>query len=373
MSISYAKHLIGDPEFDAVLKLMKDGWLARGPVISEFEEAFEGYVNCKRAVSCSSGSAALEIALRASGIGAGDEVIVPNITWVSTATAVNLVGGTPVFSDVQENFPNICLNSIESCISPRTKALIVVHFAGVAVDMTALAALCEKNQIALIEDAAHAVGGSYADGSKIGSSTASIAACFSFHPAKNITTGEGGMVTTQDPEFGDRLALIRSNGVQRRGNEGIEKAKYDCLEIASNYHLNGIAAALGICQLARLDQFVEKRAKLWSIYSERLSDLEPLSLLDHPSTSAFNLCLVTIDQNRDQIMVALKKSGIDAYYHYPLLNELSVYEDNTRSRSAESLNNSVRYRDSAMTLPLHPSLEEDDINAISDTLIGELT
>ena len=373
MSIRYAQHIIGTPEYDAVLKLMQDGWLARGSILTEFEELFARYVACNTAVSCSNGSAALEIALRALDIGHGDEVIVPNVTWVSTATAVNLVGGTPVFCDIQADFPNICLEAIEECISPKTKAIIAVHFAGVSVAMQALSDICERNQITLLEDAAHAIGGSYPDGSKIGSSSLAAAACFSFHPAKNMTTGEGGMITTQDPKLGERLRLIRSNGVLRRGQDGIEKAKYDCLEIASNYHLNGIAAALGICQLERLDEFVSKRAELWSIYSDKLASVPGISLLNQPKVSAYNLCLATVDSDRDEVLLALNDAGIGAYFHYPLLSELSVYRDGARSRSGANLKNSIHYRDSAITLPLHPSLDESDIHQVVKALADKLS
>jgi len=372
MSIPYAQHVIGSAERAAVLKLLDGGWLARGPVLAEFESAFSQYTGSETAISCSSGSAALEIVLRGLDIGPGDEVIVPNITWVSTATAVNKVGGTPVFCDVAADYPNLCPTAVEAGISSRTKAVIAVHFAGVAVDMTSLSDLCKHHSIELIEDAAHAVGGSYEDGTKIGSSTLSSAACFSFHPAKNMTTGEGGMVTTQDEELGVRMSLIRSNGISRRGTNGIDKALYDCLEIGDNYHLNCIAAAIGLHQIERLDGFVRRRAELWSLYSELLVEIPGLRLLRHPRHSAYNLCLAFMERNRDEALAALNDAGIGAYYHYPLLHELSVYQNKASSRNGSRFDNSLYYRDHAITLPLHPALRDDDVRRIANVLTCEL-
>jgi len=373
MSIPYAQHIIGETERQAVLDLMDGGWLARGPALAEFENAFARYVGSSAAISCCSGSAALEIVMRALNIGPGDEVIVPNITWVSTATAVNKVGGAPVFCDVEEGVPNLCPDAVEACISSKTKAVVAVHFAGVSVDMEALSTLCDKYGLTFVEDAAHAVGGSYADGVKIGSSALSAAACFSFHPAKNMTAGEGGMVTTQDAELAARIALIRSNGVFRRGADGIKKAQYDCLEIGDNYHLNCIAAVIGLHQLDRLDGFVSRRGKLWQRYSQLLADSPHVTLLPHPAYSAYNLCLAMIENNRDQVFSALNKAGIGAYYHYPLLHELSVYKGTAQSRSGPNLANSIYYRDHAITLPLHPGLKDDDINKIVEVLTSEVS
>ncbi|WND03336.1 DegT/DnrJ/EryC1/StrS family aminotransferase [Temperatibacter marinus] len=368
MNINYAQHFIDDEEIEAVFELLKDGWLARGPILDQFEDAFTKYIGCSHSISCVNGSASLEIILRALGIGDGDEVIVPNVTWVSTASAVNLTGAVPVLCDISSHLPNLCIHEVETCITPRTKAIIPVHFAGISIDMEAYHQLCQRYGLHLIEDAAHAVGGHYEDGTKIGSSPLSIAASFSFHPAKNMTTGEGGMITTRDKNLAQKLAKIRSNGVIRNANNGIGKAMYDCTEIASNYHLNGLAASLGICQLKRLDEFVSKRQMLWETYAGLLDGIPNINLIPHPQSSAFNLCIITVKKNRDDLLVWLNNEGVGAYYHYPLLSELTVYKDQKKCRFGNDFSNALEYNKTALTLPLHPSLDKEHIEYIVDTI-----
>ena len=366
--IPYAKHHFSQDEIDAVHDVLKHGWIARGPKIDEFEKLFCSVLGYQHSVACTNGSAAIEIALRAAGVKAGDEVIVPTLTWASTATSVSMVGATPIFADIEEDSYCISPTSISNLATSRTKAVIPVHFGGIAANMEEIWKISESNNWKVIEDCAHAVGGYYQDGTPIGSSSKSFASTFSFHPAKNMTTAEGGMVVTSAQDVYKKLSLIRSGGVRRLSNQGVKKAFYSLELVAGNFHMTDIQAAIGIIQLSKLSSFRTLRALQVSKYNSLLSNSRFKLEHKHPQTSAFNLYIIKIPEGvcRDQVFTLLNNNGIGAYYHYPLLHQSALYATNGSRRVAE------QYQDSALTLPLGPHLTEDDIENISNNLIDIL-
>lgn len=367
---TYARHFIDEDEIGAVIGQLESGWLARGDVNERFERAVAEYIGSDTTVvACANGSVALEIALRALGIGPGHEVIVPDISWVSTASAVNLVGAMPVLCDVESTYPNLSVESVAKSITARTRAIVPVHFAGVACDMSGLYELCNYHGIDMVEDAAHAIGGRYPGGDRIGSWPNSIV-CFSLHPAKNITTGEGGLVVTTRADIVESLRAIRSNGVVRSARDGAMKAMYDVVEIASNHHITSLAAAIGLEQIKKLDSFIKRRAELWAHYNRSLSSVPGVNLYAHPSHSGFNLCIAYVSGDRDRLLMRLNEKGIGAYFHYPPIHGLSVYRKNKSRRIIRSsLKNSEAYARTAITLPLYPALSKSDVDSVCNTLI----
>jgi len=362
----YSKHQFDENEIDAVVDVLRNGWISRGPRVSQFEINFSSLLGYAHSVACTNGSAALEIILRSAGIGQGDEVIVPTLSWASTATSVSMVGAEPKFADI--DISNYCVSytSISELISNRTKAIIVVHFAGIAADMDKIWEIAESNGLLVIEDCAHALGGSYQNSKPIGSSCRSYAGAFSLHPAKNITTAEGGMIVTNDSERAKNLKLYRSGGVRRHEESSLSKAKYDIPVISSNYHTTDIQAAIGMVQLTKLTSFINTRRNQVTQYNKNLGNIEGLNLHSHPETSAANLYipLLPVHVDRDNLFSTLNSIGIGAYYHYPLIHKSSVYNKiNMFYKYAEE------YSQRALTLPLGPHLKIGDIDRISEQLV----
>ncbi|KZR79917.1 UDP-4-amino-4-deoxy-L-arabinose--oxoglutarate aminotransferase [Prochlorococcus marinus str. MIT 1342] len=368
MKYPYAKHLFDRCEISAALDILSNKSIARGPTTTSFEKKFSEVLSHSYSTACSNGSAALEISLRAAGIGYGDEVIVPSITWVSTATSVSMVGAKPIFADI--SLDNYCIDydSIISNISDRTKAIIPVHFGGIAVDLEPIWQLSTQYDLKIIEDCAHALGGKYIDGRPIGSSSNSYSATFSMHPAKNITCGEGGIITTHHPEIHELLNLYRSGGVRRNALAGIHKANYELLTVSSNFHLTDIQSAIAIVQLDKLNSFVQARRYQTSLYNKIFSETPAIKTHAHPSTSAFNLYIILVPHDkRDHLFNSLNKLSIGAYYHYPPLHKSILYNSNI------ILPNSEFYSRSALTLPLGPHLSELDIEYIASCVISILS
>ena len=367
---SYAKHSISKEEIKEVVNQLKIGSLSRGPIIKKFEKELGSYLS-SYAVTCSSGSSALEIALRTAGIGIGDEVIVPNISWSATATSVSMVGATPVFCDISKDYPNISFKDFEKNISNRVKAVIPVHFGGVSVNLKKLAKICSPKNIIIIEDACHAFGGRYEDDSLIGSSKLSYAACFSFHPAKSITTGEGGLLSTKNKSVYKKILSIRSSGINRKIENGFQKYLYDCVDLGSNFHMTTLSAAIGICQLKKVNKFILKRKILWQRYYDNLKKLSSFRLFHHKKNSSFNLCLGFVKQ-RKKLTQLLIKNNIGVSFHYPEIRLLSIYKKKLKPsiNTKNKFPNSYNYTKNAITLPLYPDLKIKEIDFISNLIIS---
>jgi len=264
--------LIGDEEIREVAEVLRTGWVTSGPRVKQFEQEFASYVGAKHAIAVNSCTAALHLSLAALGVGPGDEVIVPTLTFCATANVVVHLGATPVIVDVDPDF-QISVEAVRRAITPRTKAILPVHYAGQPCSLTDILRLADDRGVAVVEDAAHAVGAEY-DGRKIG--THGRAVCFSFYATKNMTTGEGGMVTTNDGALAERIRLLSLHGMSRdawKRYSEVGSWYYEVSEAGYKYNMTDIQAALGLHQLRRLDAFIRRRQQIARMYDEAFSDL----------------------------------------------------------------------------------------------------
>jgi dTDP-4-amino-4,6-dideoxygalactose transaminase len=276
--IPIAKPYLTEHDAQAAYDTIMSGWITQGPRVQEFEEKFAAYTGAKHAVAVSNCTTGLHLALIVAGIGTGDEVICPSMSYIATANSIMYVGATPVFAEVHSENYNLDVADAERRITPRTKAILLAHQIGMPADIDAFSALCKKYNLILIEDAACAAGSSY-KGKKIGSHSDLV--CFSFHPRKVISTGDGGMVTTNNDAFAERMKLLRQHGmsVNAGARHGATKIIFeDHLEVAYNYRMTDIQAAVGIQQLAKLDWIVEERRKIAARYLSELADLDCIRL-----------------------------------------------------------------------------------------------
>jgi UDP-4-amino-4-deoxy-L-arabinose-oxoglutarate aminotransferase len=317
----------------------------------------------------------MHIALKALGIGPGDEVITPSMTWVSTVNLIVLAGATPVFADVDRDTLMVTAETIEKKITSRTRLIVPVHFAGAPADMTPIRQLAaRRGNIPLIEDAAHAVGTEY-DGMPVGRRGTAI---FSFHPIKNITTGEGGMVCTDDPEFETRIRRLKFHGLGvdafDRQTQG-RAPQAEVIEPGYKYNLPDILAVLGLGQLARLSEMNSRRTMLAEYYLERLRDIpeiRPLALPDYPMKHAWHLFIVRVDttrpeMNRDRFMAALKERNIGTGLHFRAAH-LQKYYRETIPEAMGTLPNTEWNAERICSLPLFPDMTRQDVDDVVDAI-----
>lgn len=359
-------------EIAEVTKVLKKKWLSQGEVTQVFERSFCDYLKCKHAFAVSSCTAALHLALRAMDIKRGDEVIVPSLTFVATANAVLYTGATPVFADSAsaENF-NISPDDIEKKITSKTKAVIVMHYGGYACDMNKIRKLAKAHRLFLVEDAAHAIGGEY-QGKKLGA--LGDIGCFSFFSNKNLVTGEGGMVVTNNDAFAEKIQLLRSHGMTTSSWDRYKghSFSYDVLDLGYNYRFDEIRSALGLVQLKKLDKNNLKRKRLVLAYQGRLKKFSmkySMPFLNAASRPSYHLFPVILDNtlNRKKIMADLKKAGIQTSIHYLPVHLFSFYRNNFKQEKlpvAEDIGRRV------MTLPLHPLLTKGDVDYITEKMIS---
>jgi UDP-4-amino-4-deoxy-L-arabinose-oxoglutarate aminotransferase len=321
--LPFSRPSISEKDIAAVVEVLHSGWLTTGPKAAEFERAFCDYTGCGGAVALSSATAGMHLVLESLGIGPGDEVITPSMTWVSTVNLIVLAGATPVFVDVDRDTLLVSPESIKASLTDSTKLIIPVHFAGAPVDIEPIRKLAGDNNIFLVEDAAHALGTEY-KGQRIGQVGNSI---FSFHPIKNITTGEGGMFCSDDLELADCVRRLKFHGLgvdaYDRDTQG-RSPQAEVLEPGYKYNMMDISAALGVTQLARIEQFNRRRAELACIYRERLAQIDeiiPLCEPPYPIKHAWHLFIVRLDTDkarlsRDDFMRELKLRNIGTGLHF---------------------------------------------------------
>lgn len=320
--LPFSRPSIGDEEIAAVEQVLRSGWITTGPKNQELEQQFAAYVGCKHAVALSSATGGMHITLLALGIGPGDEVITPSQTWVSTANMICLLGATPVFVDVDRDTLMTDAATIEAAITPRTKAIIPVHYAGAAFDLDPLYALADKHGIAVIEDAAHSAGTRY-QGRAIGAQGTAI---FSFHAIKNMTCAEGAMFVTDDQKLADRVRMLKFHGLGVDAYDrltGGRKPQAQVIEPGFKYNLADINAAIALVQLQRLDEINAKRTELAQTYLQRLEGLpvQPLSVPTYPQQHAWHLFILRIDEqrcgmDREAFMKALQEQNIGTGIHF---------------------------------------------------------
>jgi dTDP-4-amino-4,6-dideoxygalactose transaminase len=366
---------IPEQDVQAVLDCLQSGWLTMGPRTKAFEDALASYVNTPHAVTVSSGTAALHLACIAAGIGAGDEVIVPAFTFVASASAARYVGATPVLCDVRSPHDfNIDPDDVARRITPRTRAVVAVHFCGYPADVSALRALCDEHGLVLIEDCAQAIGATLDDsGRQVG--TVGELGAFSFFSKKQLCVGEGGMVTSADEQLADRVKLFRSHAMtsstwdRHRGHD----PAYDVVDIGFNYRLDEPRAALGLSRLERLAQSIDARRATVRAYRERLAEIPGLELafddqaVARSSHFAFPV-LLSDRETRDRFRDELKANGVQTTW-YPALHTFTEYR---QFAPADGLPQALEVADRHCALPLSSMTSEDEVDIVVDAVRAAL-
>ena len=354
-----------DEEWQALREPLENGWVTIGPKVKEFEEAFAAYVGAPHAVALNSGTAALHLALEALNV-KGGEVITTSLTFVSTNHTILYNDATPVFADIEEDTLNIDPRRIEALITPRTKAIMVVHYGGHACDMDRILELARPRGIKVIEDAAHACGSEY-KGRKIGS--ISDATCFSFHAVKNMTTGDGGMITFHDPEIDQHMRNMRWMGLTgdtwARSSAGNHYSwYYEAEDVGFKYYMNDIAAAIGLVQLRKLDRLNARRRELSRHYDRCFADLDwVLTPVEKEYTRSSNHNYVVRVPQRDEMISYLRAHGVSASVHYVPNHFYAMYRD-----CKADLPVTERVWQQMVTLPLFPDMTEAQVEQVVDTV-----
>ena len=351
--ISIAKPLIGEEEKQAVMEAMDSGVIACGPRTEKFEKNFAEFVGTKYAIATTSGTTALHLALLALNVSLGDEVIFPSFSFVATANSALFCNATPVFCDVDSNTFTIDAEKLESLITEKTKAIMPVHLYGQPADMNPILEIAEDHGLHIVGDAAQAHGAKY-DGKMVGSF--GDCECFSFYPTKNMTTGEGGMITTNDDGLVERLNSIRNHGREQT------KWGYEHSRIGYNYRMTDIAAAIGIEQLKKLPKFNQKRRENAKFFNEKLADIEGIDIpyvlpnVDHVYHQYTIKC-----NNREAIIQKLKDNDVGFGIYYP--KPMHFFE-HLKKYGHTDLKISEKLADEVLSLPVHPALDNSDLEKI---------
>lgn len=368
--LPFSKPSISEMEIEAVAEVMRSGWITTGPKAAEFEEAFKNYCNAEGAVALCSATAGMHLVFTALNIGPGDEVITPSMTWVSTVNLIKLAGATPVFADIDRDTLMVSSETIEPLITERTRLIVPVHFAGAAADMESVRKVASAKNIPLVEDAAHAAGTEYR-GKKIGRRGKAI---FSFHPIKNMTCGEGGIFCSDDSELLERIRRLKFHGLgvdaYDRNMQG-RAPQAEVLEPGFKYNLTDMAAALGLGQLNRLDEFIEKRALLARRYQDLLADVDeilPLAIPSYPVRHAWHLFVIRLDtkqagMDRETFLAELKKRNIGTGIHFKAVHKQRYYRE-TLHLPEGALPNTEWNSDRICSLPLFPDMALADVDEV---------
>ncbi len=360
IKIPVACPVIDVDDIFSIMDVLKTGYISGiSPAVSEFERVFSSWLGVKHAIACSSGTAALHLSLLALGIGPGDEVIVPDLTFASPINVIIHVGARPVLVDVTYDYWCIDPNIVEKCITERTKAIIVVHLYGHPADMDPIVEIAEKYGLYIIEDCAEAHGAEYR-GRKVG--TIGHIACFSFFANKIITTGEGGMVVTNDDEIAEKVRLYRDHGM---------KPRYWHVVPGLNYRMTGLQAALGISQMKKIDKLIEWKRRIAKIYEEELSNIEHIEQL-HPekpwARCVYWLYSIVLKSQevRDRLVKKLEEHGIETRKFFNPIHIQPAYRD--RAILKCRIVNSVMLSQKGLNLPSGPKISEDDVRYVAEII-----
>ena len=369
---------LSDIDFDeqeerAVVEVLRSRWLSMGGLTRQFEGEFAAFLGAKHCLAVTNGTAALHLACLAVGLRPGDEVIVPSLTFVATANAVRYTGAVPVFADIESlDWLNISPGAIEACVTERTRAILVVHYAGYACDMPAILNIAERHRLAVIEDSAHAIG-SELHGRTLG--TWGAIGCYSFFSNKNMTTGEGGMLATDDDALAERLRILRSHGMTSLSwdrHQG-HAFSYDVVDLGFNYRIDEIRAALGRLQLKKLPAGNRRRAHLTALYRDLLAERIPelhIPFLEARGAACPHIMpvLLPVGADRSRFMEGMKARGVQTSIHYPPVHRFHIYRQG--SRAVLRLTEEAAARE--VTLPLYATLQEEQagyvVQAACETL-----
>jgi UDP-4-amino-4-deoxy-L-arabinose-oxoglutarate aminotransferase len=362
---------IGEKEIEQVVSCLKSGWITTGPLCKAFEEKFRQLTGAPYALSVSSGTAGMHLLMLALGIKRGDEIITPSITFASTLNMIALCGAKPVFVDIHYDTLNIDADLIEEKITKKTRGIIPVHFAGAPVDMDKILAIAKNYDLFVIEDTAHAVGTCY-KGTHVGGFGQS--AIFSFHPLKNITTGEGGMVTHYNDHLESQLRFLRFHGIERDAWKRYGRGgnpKYDIKTPGFKYNLTDIQAALGLAQLSRLEELNSRRRHLADLYRIGLEGVEGLELPgvpSYPHIHTWHLFVIKVNSmDREHFMQRLSEYQIGYGIHFPAGHLLSYIQEQYKIKKGE-LKETERANTKLVSLPLFPDMEDDDVSYVCEAI-----
>ena len=371
--IPYGCQNISESDIEEVAKVLRSDLLTTGTKINEFEEAVASYVGARHAVAVSSGTAALHSAMFALGIEPGDEVIVPSITFAATANCVVYMGAKPVFADVEPGTLLIDPDDVERKITKKTRAIIAVDYAGHPCDYDRLKEIAGRHSIFLVSDSCHALGAEY-QGKKCG--TISDLSIFSFHPVKHITTGEGGMITTDNPEYAERMRRFRNHGISadpaRRKEQGTWY--YEMVDLGFNYRITDFQCALGISQMAKLPRFLVRRQVIAVLYDEAFNKMPGIKPLDVSGNvrHAYHLYVIRVleeecGRDRGQIFSALRDAGIGVNVHYIPVHLHPYYQERYTTKAGMCPVAEWAYEE-ILSLPIHPSMTKADVDRVVSAL-----
>lgn len=345
-SVRIANPYLDESDAKAVYDVVKSGRLSEGPKVEEFEKRFAEYCAVKHAIAVFNGTVALHLCLAAIGIGPGDEVIVPSFSFISTANVALYQNAKPVFCDIRPDTYNLDQDKIEAKVTPKTKAVMPVHYGGQTAEMDQIMEIAEKYDLAVIEDAAEAHGSTY-KGKKAGS--IGDAGCFSFYPNKNMTTGEGGIITTDNDDLAERLRMMKSHGQDRR---------YHHIVLGYNYRMTELQAALGIVQMSRLEKSIEARGEVAQRYAERLSSIPEVvtPFLNPGNRHTYMLYTIRVPR-RDQVQAYLERTGIETRIAFPPIHLQPLYR-NLYGYAGGELPVTEDAANSVLSIPIYYGLEE---------------
>jgi len=371
--LPYAHQEIDETDITAVSNALRSAWLTTGPLIDEFEKAFSKKVGARQSVAVSSGTAALHAAVFAAGVGPEDEVIVPALTFVATANSVLYLGAKPVFADIESDTLLIDPDRVAELITPKTRAIIAVDYAGQSCDYRRLRAIAKDNGLLLIADACHALGGSY-DGRPVGSLT--DLSTFSFHPVKHIATGEGGMISSDDETLTQRARTFRNHGITTDHRQRAERGSwtYDMVDLGFNYRLTDLQCALGLNQLRKLDDWINRRRSIAVRYNDAFSAIDGITPLatrtnvDHAyHLYVIKLTSLDLESRREWFFRALRAEGIGVNVHYLPVHLHPYYQQNLNTRQGLCPVAEAAY-EVILSLPMFPSMTDRDV----DDVIGAI-
>lgn len=374
--IPYGKQWIDDDDISSVINVLTSDWITQGPVIEEFESAIAQYTCSKYAVAFNSGTSALHAAMNSAGVRINTEVITTPVTFVATPNSAVYCGGKPIFADIDPDTYCLDITKLPNLINNNTKVIAPVDFAGYPFDIDSVKDLCEDNGIVLIEDAAHALGGKK-DGKIIGSQADMT--MFSFHPVKHITTGEGGVITTNNEEYAEKLRLFRNHGITKDTTKLKNKIPgpwyYEMQSLGYNNRITDLQCALGLSQLSKIEKFIEKRNYIAGLYDHAFKDHPNITIPPKgPANSrhAYHIYPLLLNNvSRKDLFVTLRERGIFCQVHYIPVHLQPYYREMYGYRFG-MFPEAEKYYENEITIPLYPKMSDDDINFVIHNVISKI-
>ena len=373
MKVPYFKPWITNNDKRIVVKAMTQRWLTNGPYLQKFEKKFSQYIGTKYSSGVGSATHALHLALRSLNVSVGDEVIVPTFTFTATANTVKYCGGEPILVDVDCDTFNISPSVIKKNIHKKTKGIIVVHYGGQSCDMDEILQIAKEKNLFIIEDCAHALGSTY---KSLKCGNIGHAGCFSFYPTKIITTGEGGMVTTNDATIYKKVTLLKSQAMSITSNERENKAiwKYDIVDLGYNYRLDEIRSSLGLSQLGRVDQINKKRISIAKKYDRLLKKIKGITVpkVGNTRNHIYHLYTIKVEKSyrmtRDELFKKLYDNNIGASVQYYPLHLMSLFK-NTYKTKKNTFKNANKLKDQVLSLPIYPQMSTKQVEYVVSKLL----